>query len=880
MFRICIFCIALCLPALSFAQIIGSVLGQQTEKALAGATVTLLKGSKTPTGKTFSDAEGHFMFELPSPGKYVLQVSFIGHNTVVLPLVVLPETKKLILDPLTLQTAAIKLTPVEVKTAKALIRLSRDTLEYSAKDFKTAENASLQNLLEKLPGFYIDPNGDVFFDGKPMKEIYIDGRRIQVSSLSGMGKTSAIQELLAGIADKIQVIDRKNISVMGAPAGDDKIVNITVRKEMKKGINGILGGGLGTHDRFNLSGNGNMFRDDKQIMLSAGGNNVNSMRGPSSTDEAEYINDRIGGIMRALHLNSSVSIDLSKKVKVSANIFHQDVKLNNNQLTQRDYILPDSIFHYQTQSYKTNQVKGDNFFSNVVLKPLEGLHIDLGLNGFIMSNNSQSTGTYISYSDKDTLNHGLTDNRDEQKLNSLNFTGNINRLFKDQRTQLNFSWSIGENKGQDQQLNFNGNVGSGMNADTLNQQVSATNNNTALRLNAGFTRMLNSSWSLTGSYNFSSNTILNHQRTLDYDSEKFGYCLPDSSLSYDFKNTNRIHVFTGGVSFGKGKLNGQLSVAFNQNNSYSNLQPSGVTYRQNINYWAPTLDMNYNISPTKALNFRLSSNPGMIDRSRSMLPVISTANPLYVELGNPDLKPAVDHQLSMAYRVRRITGFTFSADLAAVAQQNGISTAVLADSGGRQLTKPINVDGNYELRAIIDAGKRFNAQSLTLKYNSFSVLRHSTNIINGEQNKTDNYRSEHRMTLSWIFAGFAELSLSSNLNYFGNAYSLQQHRYSDFILFKNYVGISLTLPFQINTGTAVIYTSNSSQQQQYTLINAWASKTFLRDHSLMVKIYSYDLLGQNKSLQTVPTPTFIESAQSTVLTPYLMLSVNYFFGKK
>lgn len=870
----------LCLPVLSYAQITGAVFGQQTEKPLAGASVILLKGSKTPTRKTFCDGDGHFMFVLPPPGKYGLQVSFIGYTTVMVSIEILPQTRKLDLDTMILHTAAISLSRVEVKTARTLISMRKDTMEFSAKDFPTAENASLQNLLEKLPGFYIDPNGDVFFDGKPMKEIYIDGRKLPLSSLSGMGKSSAIQELLAGIADKIQVIDRKNNGLMGTPAGADRIVNITIRKEMKKGINGTIGGGLGNHDRFNFSGNGNMFRDDKQIMLSAGGNNVNSMRGPSSSDEGEYINDRIGGIMRAVHLNSSLSFDLSKKVKVSANVFHQDVNLDNNQLTRRDYILPDSIFHYQARNFKTNQVKGDNFFSNVVLNPVEGFRIDLGLNGFIMSNNSQSSGTYRTSHDKDILNHGGTDNRDQQKMSSLDFTGSLNRLFKDQRSQLNVSWSIGENKGRDQQLNYTANVLPGITADTLNQQVNATTNNTSLRLNVVFTRMLNAIWSLTGGYTFSSHTLLNHQHTLDYDHQKLGYFLPDSSLSYEFSNTNRIHVFNAGLSFRKGKLDGQLSVAFNQNNSYSNLLPSGPSYRQNIFYWAPTLDMNYNISPTKALNLRLSSNPGMIDRSRSMLPVISTANPLYVELGNPDLKPAVDRQLSIAYRMRRTTGFTFSIDLAAVSQQNGISTSVHADSTGRQITMPINVEGNYELRAIVDAGKRFNAQSLTLKYNSFSVLRHTSSIINDEQNKSGNYRSDHRISLSWMFARVAELSLTSNLNYFGNAYSLGQHRYSDFILFKNYIGISLSLPFQINTGTAVIYTSNSSQQQQYTLINAWASKTFLRDHSLLSKVYIYDLLRQNQSLQTVPTPTFIESSQSTVLTQYLMLSVTYFFGKK
>jgi hypothetical protein len=867
------------LPFYSWSQLVGLILRNNTGKPLSGASVSLIK-DKAAGSKTFSSHDGYFMLQIPPPGKYQLAVSFLGYSTVVVPFEVFPQETKITLANIELQSAAIHLSGVEVKTAKALVKISRDTLEYSAKDFATAENASLQNLLEKMPGFYIDPYGDVFFDGKQIKEINIDGRRIQVSSISGLGKISALQQLLAGVADKIQVISKKNNGLIGTGTTDQKILNITIRKEAKKGINGALGTGYGTQNRFNGAANASLLRDDKQFMISTGGSNVNSMRSPSSTDESEYLNDRLGGIIPPLFINSSASIDLSKKIRISANLFHHTTNLSEDLISRRDNILPDSIFHYNAVTIRNGQISGDNFFSSTDITFNDFNKLSIGINGILIDQQSHNSGSYLTQGGAgDSTNYGKSDNTSSTRNRNFDLNGNYAFTFKNQKAQVRVFWDISTNKSADQQNNNNLNHLSQGQGDTLHQMVSSQTRQRRLNVGASFSRLLIKGLYFNGEYSFNSNTTSSLQKVAEIDPEKPGHFIPNAQLSYDFRNLSSIHVLSAALNFQKQKIDGGLSFSFNQNNSWSQILSSAASYSQNLRYWAPAFEINYHFSEQKTMSLHLSSRTGMIDRKRSLLPVISTQNPLYLELGNPDLKPAIDRNLTLDYSQRGLSGFTFSLNSSATAQTLGISTSVSSDSTGRQITKPINVDGNYTIRTIIDIAKRFNTLQLTLKYNSFSAFSHSTTFINGIENKTGNFRSDHKVSLSWMYHKSAEIALAGNIGYFGTHYS-QQATHTDFILYKTYLSVNTFLPLGLSVGAATVNTQNTNQKQQYNLVNAWLSKTCLKDKSLLFKLYGYDLFASNKSLQTMPGPTFIETSQSNVLERYFMLSVSYFFGKK
>ena len=57
----------------------------------------------------------------------------------------------------------------------AAIKIKGDTTEYVADSFRTKENATVEDLLKKLPGIQVDKNGKITAQGTEVKKILVDG---------------------------------------------------------------------------------------------------------------------------------------------------------------------------------------------------------------------------------------------------------------------------------------------------------------------------------------------------------------------------------------------------------------------------------------------------------------------------------------------------------------------------------------------------------------------------------------------------------------------------------------------------------------------------------------------------------------------------------
>jgi len=75
--------------------------------------------------------------------------------------------------------------------------------------------------------------------------------------------------------------------------------------------------------------------------------------------------------------------------------------------------------------------------------------------------------------------------------------------------------------------------------------------------------------------------------------------------------------------------------------------------------------------------------------------------------------------------------------------------------------------------------------------------------------------------------------------------------------------------FTNNSGLAAGY------NQRVLLWNAGLVYQLFANKQGELKLYAFDLLGQNRSVQRTVTDTYIEDVRSRVLTRYLMLSFAY-----
>ena len=92
------------------------------------------------------------------------------------------------------------------------IVIKKDTIEYNARAFKTQANASVEELLRKLPGVEVDAEGGVKAQGEDVNKILVDGKEF-----FGDDPKIATKNLPADAVNKVQVFDKMSeLSEVGA----------------------------------------------------------------------------------------------------------------------------------------------------------------------------------------------------------------------------------------------------------------------------------------------------------------------------------------------------------------------------------------------------------------------------------------------------------------------------------------------------------------------------------------------------------------------------------------------------------------------------------------------------------------------------------------
>jgi hypothetical protein len=179
----------------------GIAVGPDGKTTLIGATVRMFNLSdSTKRRTTQTDEKGFFSFTGLQKGNYNLTISYIGH----LPKTIsrLPVGDSLInLGKLSLQKKPTQGDVVTV-VGQPPVTQKGDTIQYNASQFKVNPDATVEDLIKKMPGITIE-NGVVKAQGEDVRKVTIDGR-----DFFGDDATAALRNLPAEIVDRIQVFDR------------------------------------------------------------------------------------------------------------------------------------------------------------------------------------------------------------------------------------------------------------------------------------------------------------------------------------------------------------------------------------------------------------------------------------------------------------------------------------------------------------------------------------------------------------------------------------------------------------------------------------------------------------------------------------------------
>lgn len=905
-------------------------------KPLAGATVTVISvKDSTFIRNTISDSLGIFRFQNLAFDSFYLKVSFIGYDEYKQIVGINNSIPNLDLNTLFIPKTTVQLGGVTVTSRTPPAQQKGDTIQFNASQFKVNPDATVEDLVKKMPGVTVSRDGTVTTQGEQVRKVTIDGR-----DFFGDDASAALRNLPSDVVDKIQVFDRLSdqAQVTGVDDGNSqKAINIVTKSGMRNGQFGRVYAGYGTDDRYSLGGNMSFFKNNRRISIvglfnninqqnfgtqdllgvtsSSGGGNRSGGGGPRGGGggrgggnwgggQDNFLVGQQSGISKTNAFGLNYNDKWGKKIDVSGSYFYNNSTNNNDQVLNRENLGQDTIRFYDENSNSLS--KNFNHRINMRLEykidSSNSIIISPSLN-FQKYNFIKGYTAISSYNAGDTANE--TENLSKNYRSGYNLRNNIlyrHNFAKRGRTlSFNFNTTLNKNDGETYLLSATSFYKGGVQTDsTQNQFTDNLTNGYNLSANLTYTEPVGKKGQLQFSYAPSYANNKSDQQTFQYDATEKNYSDFDISQSNKFENV--VKTQNGGITYRLGNSRDNqfaVGVSFQQSKLESErVFPTSGFVNKIFTNVLPNLQWSRKISPKSSFRifYRSSTNAPTVNQLQD---VVNTSNVLLLSSGNPDLKQQTSHFVSGRYTFTNTQkGQSLFANIFLQASQDYITNATFRASKdsviqqgivlkeGSQLSKPINLDGYKSLRSFITYSMpvKFIKSNINLNTGfSYSRMPGQTNYVN---NITDNYT----YSTGIVFASNISEYVDFNLSYFANFNRAKNNVQSE----SNSKYVNQSAGAQVNLlSKNGWFLQNDVSNQSYTglsegfnqsfwLWNAGVGKKFLKKKVAELKLTVFDLLKQNQSIGREVTANYIQDTQSQVLQQYFMLTFTYSlknFGK-
>ena len=219
----------------------GRVFDAGTGNPLPYSNIILISGTsgETITG-TIAENDGRFVIKGIPGGTYIINITFIGYETVEVPILVGELNETYDLGRVDLNESFANLDEVVISAKRDIISSDLDAKSYYASEFLATSGGSTLDMMKSLPGLTVNQEGKVELRGSDKVSVLIDG---QQSALTGFGSQKGLENIPASQIESIEIIN--NPSAKYDASGMAGIINIKMKQENQIGLNGDIGFTLG-----------------------------------------------------------------------------------------------------------------------------------------------------------------------------------------------------------------------------------------------------------------------------------------------------------------------------------------------------------------------------------------------------------------------------------------------------------------------------------------------------------------------------------------------------------------------------------------------------------------------------------------------------------
>lgn len=185
---------------------------------------------------TFSDSVGNFVLNQIDINSYYISAQLVGFEYYFSKEIVINElVDTLLLPQIILEESVTSLAGVEISARIPFIVQMIDRVVIRPDALISNSGTTALEVLEKAPGVLVDVNGNISLKGKSGVNVFIDNKP---SYLSANDLTAYLQSLPSGIIEKIELMT--NPPAGYEAAGNAGIINIQLKRNKQKGVNGSL----------------------------------------------------------------------------------------------------------------------------------------------------------------------------------------------------------------------------------------------------------------------------------------------------------------------------------------------------------------------------------------------------------------------------------------------------------------------------------------------------------------------------------------------------------------------------------------------------------------------------------------------------------------
>ena len=897
----------------------GTIIDTLSKQPVAGATLTVLQ-RKDSSLISFSMTDNYGRFELRglSNGDYRLLITHINYHNSNKYFSITDDKKQIDLGNVIIHDVAKVLAEVVVAAEAPPVTMVADTIQYNAGSFKVQPNASVEDLLKKLPGVKVEKDGTVKAQGEKVNKVLVDGKEF-----FGNDPKIATRNLPADAVDKVQVYDRQSdqAQLTGFDDGNsEKTINLKLKKDKKKGLFGKAMAGYGTNERYESRFNVNSFKGARQFSAIGMANNDNAegfsffdmlnfngelsrlRQGSSggnidvtvnSTDAASM--GGLGGNSNGINTTRAGGVNynniIGTKTDFQSHYFYSRNNPNTEKHIQRQYFLPDS-------SYFSNQ---NAFANNITSSHRINLNADIIIDSFHSLKITPSFGYQEthndSYTDYENLSNlqqksidGFSRNRSDNKgfnfRNDLLFRKKFRRKGRTFSLSLQNSFNTSNGEGNLESVNkfYNHLTGSLQRIDSINQSNIITGLLNGFTARVAYTEPIFKRSLIEVSTSKSNTRSTANKETFDYNKQNGKYDQLNPLLTNDFEN-NYEYTQTGlrvrtqqkkynyslGVSWQAAELKGKIIAGTKDS-----------VIRKTFNNLLPNARLQYNFTRYSNLVINYATNTNQPAASQ-LQPVPDNSDPLNIRVGNPDLQQEFSHAMRLQFTsINPFKNKNFFLFLNLIKTDNKI---VNDDRflGGIKTSRPLNVDGIYNFNGDISIGFPVRAVKGTVNLSSNAGYYRNKQLVNGVENSSNTFSAGPDIRLDMSLGEKANWAVGAGMNYNNTKYSLSLARDAQYISQQYTTGFDWQLPKNIFIATDFSYKINNQLAEGFNsniaFWNASISKQFLRFNRGELKLKAYDLLNQNLGISRTSNQNYIEDIRQRNLRRFFLLSFTYSLNK-